>query len=86
MSIVNADGDATYPIASFTYLLVRKDAASCAKAKPLINMLWWVFHDPSAAKTTTDLHYGPLPEKALPQVEKTLQSLKCEGKAILPAS
>ena len=86
VSIVNADGDATYPIASFTYLLVRKDAASCAKAKPLINMLWWVFHDPSAAKTTTDLHYGPLPEKALPQVEKTLQSLKCEGKAILPAS
>ena len=86
VSIVNADGDTAYPIASFTYIIVRKDAASCAKAKPLVNMLWWTFHDPSAAKTATDLNYAPVPEKALAPIEKTLQSLKCEGKAILPAS
>ena len=86
VSIVNADGDTVYPIASFTYLLVRKDAASCAKARPLVNMLWWTFHDPSAAKTATDLNYAPVPTKALEPIEKTLQSLKCEGKAILPAS
>ena len=86
VSIVNAEGDTTYPISSFTYLLVRKDAASCAKAKPLVNMLWWVFHDPSAAKTATELNYAPVPEKALAPIEKTLQGLKCEGKVILPAS
>ena len=86
ISIVNAEGDATYPVASFTYLLVRKNADSCAKAKPLVNMLWWVFHDGGAAKTATSLNYSPLPEKALPNVEKTLQSLQCEGKVILPAS
>ena len=86
VSIVNADGDASYPIASFTYILVRKDAASCAKAKPLVNMLWWTFHDPSAAKTATELNYAPVPAKALEPIEKTLQSLTCEGKAILPAS
>ena len=86
VSIVNAEGDTTYPISSFTYLLVRKDAASCAKAKPLVNMLWWVFHDPSAAKTATELNYAPVPEKALAPSEKTLQGLKCEGKVILPAS
>ena len=86
VSIVNADGDTTYPISSFTYLLVRKDAASCAKAKPLVNMLWWTFHDPSAVKTAADLNYAPVPAKALEPIEKTLQSLKCEGKVILPAS
>ena len=86
VSIVNADGDTSYPIASFTYIIVRKDAASCAKAKPLVNMLWWTFHDPSAAKTATELNYAPVPSKALEPIEKTLQSLKCEGKAILPAS
>ena len=86
VSIVNADGDATYPIASFTYIIVRKDAASCANAKPVVDMLWWTFHDPSAAKTATDLNYAPVPSKALEPIEKTLQALKCEGKAILPAS
>ena len=86
VSIVNADGDTTYPIASFTYLLVRQDGASCAKSKPLVNMLWWVFHDSGAQKTATELNYAPLPEKALAPVEKTLKALKCEGKAILPAS
>ena len=86
VSIVNADGDTTYPIASFTYILVRKDAASCATAKPLVNMLWWTFHDTAAGKTATDLHYAPVPSKALEPIEKTLMSLKCEGKAILPAS
>ncbi|RLT38806.1 MAG: phosphate ABC transporter substrate-binding protein PstS [Chloroflexi bacterium] len=86
VSIVNADGDTTYPIASFTYILVRKDAASCATAKPLVNMLWWTFHDTAAGKTATDLNYAPVPSKALEPIEKTLMSLKCEGKAILPAS
>ena len=86
VSIVNADGDTAYPIASFTYILVRKDAASCATAKPLVNMLWWTFHDTAAGKTATDLNYAPVPSKALEPIEKTLMSLKCEGKAILPAS
>lgn len=85
VSIVNPDGDASYPIASFTYVLVRKDAASCAKAGPLVRLLWWALHDTSAAATATSLNYAPLPEKALPQVEATLKSLKCEGKAILPS-
>ena len=86
VSIVNAEGDGTYPISSFTYILVRKDAASCAKAKPLVNMLWWTFHSAGAQKTATDLNYAPVPAKALDPIEKTLQSLKCEGKPILPQS
>lgn len=83
-SIVNPAGDAAYPIASFTYILVRKDAASCSKAAPLVRMLWWTSHDTSAAATAKSLNYAPLPEKVLPKVEATLKSLKCEGKAILP--
>lgn len=83
-SIVNPDGDAAYPIASFTYILVHKDAASCAKAAPLVRMLWWTSHDKGAAATAKSLNYAPLPEKILPRVEATLKSLKCEGKPILP--
>jgi phosphate transport system substrate-binding protein len=83
-SIVNADGDASYPISSFTFLLVHKDAKSCATAKPLVNLIWWVFHDSGAMTTATSLTYAPIPAKALTSVETTLKSLKCEGKTILP--
>jgi len=51
-----------------------------------VNLLWWTFHDSGAQKTATDLNYAPVPAKALAPIEKTLQSLKCEGKVILPAS
>ena len=86
VSIVNAAGEAAYPIASFTYLLVRTDAPSCAKAKPLVNLLWWTMHDDGAQVTAKSLHYAPLTAAAVPQVEGTLKSLKCEGKPILPQS
>jgi len=83
VSITNAEGDKAYPVSSFTYLLLRKDAA-CGKQKPLVNMLWWVFHDKSAARTATELNYAPLPEKVLPRVETTLKSITCDGQPVLP--
>ncbi len=86
VSIVNATGDASYPIASFTYLLVHKDTPSCDKQKPLVNMLWWVFHDKGAAETAASLDYAPLPEKVIPKIETTLKGLTCGGQPILPKS
>ena len=84
ISLTDASGDTTYPIVTATYLLVYKDMASCAKAKPLVNFMWWAFHDPKAAEMAKQLRYAPIPTGALPAIEKTLKSLKCEGKAILP--
>ncbi|MGE0134469.1 MAG: phosphate ABC transporter substrate-binding protein PstS [Dehalococcoidia bacterium] len=84
VSIVNASGESSYPIASFTYLLVHKDASSCDKQKPLVNMLWWVFHDPTAAATAKTLNYAPLPAGVQPKVDATLKSLTCNGQPILP--
>jgi phosphate transport system substrate-binding protein len=83
VSIVNADGDGAYPVASFTYLLVSKDASSCAKQAPLVHFIWWAFHDASASATAKQLNYAPVPAEATAKVEATLKSLKCEGKAIL---
>ncbi|MGE3073587.1 MAG: phosphate ABC transporter substrate-binding protein PstS [Dehalococcoidia bacterium] len=78
VSIVDADGDATYPIASFTYLLVYKTSGKCSQQTPLANYLWWVFHDPAAAKTAGELNYAPIPEKVVPNIETTIKSLKCD--------
>jgi phosphate transport system substrate-binding protein len=84
VSITDADGEKAYPVASFTYLLVHKSTESCSKQKPLVNFLWWVFHDKSATKTAADLNYAPVPDKALAKIEATLKGLTCEGKPVLP--
>lgn len=81
VSITNADGDAAYPISSFTYLLLYKSTGKCSAQTPLVNMLWWVFHDSGAQKTIKDTSYAPLPSSLLPRIEDTLKSLKCDGGA-----
>jgi len=80
-SITNATGDGAYPITAMTYLLVYKSTGSCSAQTPLVDMLWWAFHDPEAQKTITDLFYAPLPANLLPRVEATLKSLTCDGGA-----
>ncbi len=81
VSITNADGDASYPITSFTYLLVYKTAGKCSQQTPLANFLWWSAHDPNAAATVKELNYSPLPTNLLPKLEATIKSLKCDGGA-----
>ena len=83
VSITDADGEKAYPVASFTYLLVHKDAA-CSKQKPLVNMLWWVFHDKGPSQTAADLNYAPVPDKLIARLETTLKGLRCDGAPILP--
>lgn len=81
VSITNADGDAAYPIASFTYLILFKSKGKCSQQTPLVDMLWWVFKDATAQKTVTELNYAPLPTNLLPRIETTLKSLKCDDGA-----
>ncbi len=83
VSITDAPGEKAYPVASFTYLLVRRDAR-CDKQRPLINMLWWVFHDRSAGFTAAELHYAPVPAGVSTRVEATLKGLTCDGQPVLP--
>ena len=81
LSITNADGDAAYPISSFTYLIVPKSKGKCTQQTPLVDMLWWAYHDKSAQSTITELNYAPLPSNLLPKIETTLKSLKCDDGA-----
>ncbi len=77
-SITNAPGDTAYPISSFTYLLLYKNSGKCSQQTPLVDMLWWVFHDSGAQQTIKDNFYAPLPSSLLPRIETTLKSLKCD--------
>jgi len=81
VSITNAPGEAAYPIASFTWLLVPKDAKDPAKAKILKDFLSWMIQ-PDAQKMAADLNYAPLPAEVVALIQTRLPTLKAGGKAI----
>ena len=81
VSITNAPGAKAYPIASFTWLLVRKDTKDAAKAKVLKSFLTWMI-TPEAQKMAADLHYAPLPAEVAKLVAARLGTLKAAGKAL----
>jgi phosphate transport system substrate-binding protein len=84
ISIVNAPGDAAYPISSFTYLLVYQDTADAAKGKAVAQFLWWALHD--GQKLGPALDYAPLPAAVVTKEEAKLHTLTAKGQALLPAS
>ncbi len=81
VSLADAAGDASYPIASYTYLLVYEDAKDADKGAALAKFLWWAIHD--GQKLATDLDYAPLPAKVVTQVEAALKSLRNGDKKLL---
>ena len=86
MHIVNAQGDQSYPIATYTYILIYKDMSvnpgtSLAKAKALAQFLWWAVHD--GQKFAPDLIYVPLPQNIVSADESLLNSLTYQGQTLL---
>jgi phosphate transport system substrate-binding protein len=81
LSITNAPGADAYPIASFTWLLVKKDNKDSAKAKLIKDFLTWMI-TPEAQKMASELHYAPLPAPVVALIEARLPTLKAGGKAM----
>jgi len=67
VSITNAPGKDSYPIASFTWLLVPADWKDKAKEKVIVGFLNWMLE--RGQTMTTDLNYAPLPD-AVKQKER----------------
>jgi phosphate transport system substrate-binding protein len=81
VSITNAPGAGSYPIASFTWLLVPKDSKDPAKAKLVKDFLTWMI-TPEAQGMANELHYASLPPEVAKLIEGRLPTLKAGGKAI----
>jgi ABC-type phosphate transport system substrate-binding protein len=71
----------TTPIASFTWLLIQKDAKDAAKAKLIKDFLTWMI-TPEAQKMAEELKYAPLPPDVVKLVQARLGTLKAGGKAL----
>lgn len=73
VSITNAPGANSYPIASFTWLLVPTHFTDGAKAKEMQNFLTWMLdHGEAEAAGMT---YAPLPKAVQDSVRKTIQTI-----------
>lgn len=86
-SIVDARSDDTYPVSTYTYLLIDQHFEDCTKARVLLHVLWWVYHSDEAAAEARDLSYVTLPPLLQERVDATLQSITCgDGELALSAA
>jgi phosphate transport system substrate-binding protein len=69
VSITNAGGLNSYPISSFTWLLVRKHDPDSNRSRTLASFLKWML-EPAAQRFAADLHYAPLPVPVIELVRK----------------
>jgi phosphate transport system substrate-binding protein len=85
VSLTDTDNPKGYPISSFTWALIYKEQKyndrSEAKAKMLLELLWYNIHD--GQKNCVPLNYAPLSKTAVKVAEKILKSATYGGKAIL---
>ena len=89
VSILNAPGAQTYPIASFTYLLVFQELSKVSsatiqmtqsRAQALVNFLWYVVHQ--GQQQATNLSYVPLPAQLVAVDEATINSITFNGQIV----
>jgi phosphate transport system permease protein/phosphate transport system substrate-binding protein len=86
ISMVNAPGDTSYPIASFVYILVYMELSTDpgidqAKAKALTDFFLWAVTD--GQKLAPSLDYVPLPDQVVKLDQDTLKSLTFHGKPLI---
>ncbi len=74
VSITNAPGADSYPISSFTYLLIPKQFADPAKGAAVKDFLTWMLdHGESEASS---MGYAPLPAQVQTMERKTIATVK----------
>jgi phosphate transport system substrate-binding protein len=84
--IVNAAGAQSYPISTYTYMLLYKDMSAqpsmtMAKAQALVKFLWWAIHD--GQSYSPGLIYVPLPANIVAADEQLLLSLTYQGQNLI---
>jgi len=79
VSITNSPGGQAYPISSFTWLLIHKTYDDSAKARALIQFVWWAENDGQGK--APELGYAPLPKEFRPWIQARLKSIMSNGRA-----
>ena len=84
VSMVNAPGSNSYPIASLTYLLVYEDLKQTSKnkedAKTMLHMIYWMITD--GQEFSKSLLYPPLPDNVVELSKKGLSRVTYDGEVL----
>jgi phosphate transport system substrate-binding protein len=81
LSIADAPGKNSWPIASYTYLLIYMDQTDCVKGKKVVEFINWGLSD-AGAKFAKELDYVPLPATVQKAVVDKLSKVTCGGKPL----
>ena len=80
LSIANGTGKDSWPISTYTYLLVYMDQTDCTKGKKVVDFIKWALTDAGAIKTAQSLDYVTLPDAVKDQVLAKVSKVTCQGK------
>jgi phosphate transport system substrate-binding protein len=85
VTLLDAPGPDSYPIASFSYFLLYKELStnidSMEKARALVEFVNWAITD--GQQFASPLHYVPLPDSVVQHNQQTLRSLTFNGQPVL---
>ena len=87
VNILDAPGANSYPIASFSYILIYKELyngqtkMNRTAAEALVEFLWWVVHS-DGQSYADELYYAPLPTSVVSGNEATLNSITYNGESL----
>jgi len=73
ISITDAPGADSYPMSSFTYLLIYQQQTDAAKGKALLGFIQWMLHE--GQTLAVPLSYAPLPGQVVAAEETQLKSV-----------
>jgi phosphate transport system substrate-binding protein len=82
-SITNEPGDTTYPIAGFSWVILRTSYSDTAKGKAIVYLFNWLASS-DGQKEGVDLQYAPLPAAVASLAVSNLRLVKAGGAAVLP--
>ena len=80
-SITNEPGDASYPIAGFSWIIVRTTFTDATKGKAVVYMLRWLVTDGQTVGAS--LQYAPLPTSVQQLALSNLKLIKAGGAPVL---
>jgi phosphate transport system substrate-binding protein len=80
--ITDPSGPDVYPIAGFTWILVRQDQPAARKGTALAEFLWWATH--GGQRYAAPLLYAPLPPRLVDRIEVSLRRITAGGTRALP--
>jgi len=76
VSITNAPGDAVYPIASFTWLLLYQEPRDKTQTKAMVEFMKWALTN--GQTLAGGMGYAPLPKNVVDMELKTLATIKVQ--------